>query len=196
MQEVVVTEQIRRYLTEHLPCPQCRRARRHKDAGEMVVRTLFGTLRLPSPRWLHCSCQPQMTRTVTPLAEALPGRTTPELLYLETKFAALVSYGLSAKLLAEILPLGRRLHATAVRRHLQATAQRLEDELGPEQAMFIDGCQRDWEQLPRPELPLIVGLDGGHVHSAHQRSRAEGWFEVIAGKSMPADGPAKSFGFV
>jgi hypothetical protein len=34
------------------------------------------------------------------------------------------------------------------------------------------------------------------VHSAQQRSRRDGWFEVIAGKSVPADGPAKCFGFV
>ncbi|MGZ6869134.1 MAG: ISKra4 family transposase, partial [Frankiaceae bacterium] len=34
------------------------------------------------------------------------------------------------------------------------------------------------------------------MHSARQRSRRDGWFEVIAGKSVPADGPAKCFGFV
>jgi hypothetical protein len=62
--------------------------------------------------------------------------------------------------------------------------------------MFIDGCQRARDELPRPDLPLTVGLDGGYVHSSQPRSRRDGWFEVIAGKSMPADGPAKSFGFV
>src|SRR5215216_3994043 len=34
------------------------------------------------------------------------------------------------------------------------------------------------------------------VHSSQQRSRRDGWFEVIAGKSMPAEGAAKCFGFV
>ena len=53
-----------------------------------------------------------------------------------------------------------------------------------------------WEDLPRPDLPLTVGLDGGYVHSAHQRSRRDGWFEVIAGKSIPAEGCPKCFGFV
>jgi hypothetical protein len=57
-------------------------------------------------------------RSFSPLAELLPERTTPELLYLEAKFAGLASYGLSAKLLAELLPLGRSLEASAVRRHL------------------------------------------------------------------------------
>jgi hypothetical protein len=43
------------------------------------------TLQLHSPRWWHCSCCNQSTRTFSPLAAALPRRTTPELLYLETK---------------------------------------------------------------------------------------------------------------
>jgi hypothetical protein len=126
----------------------------------------------------------------------LPERTTPELLYLENKFAGLVSYGQSAELLAETLPLGRQLHASAVRLHVLATGTRLESELGPEQAMFAEGCQAEWDELPRPDLPLTVGLDGGYVHSSQQRSKRDGWFEVIAGKSMPADGSSKCFGFV
>ncbi len=196
VQEVVVGEQVRTCLAQQVACPECGRARRHKDADTIVVQTLFGTLHLRSPRWWQCSCQLQSTRTFSPLAARLPERTTPELLYLESKFAGLVSYGLSAKLLAETLPLERPLHATAVRLHAQATADRLENELGPEQSMFIDGCQSDWDELPRPDLPLTVGLDGGYVHSSQQRSRRDGWFEVIAGKSMPAEGPAKCFGFV
>ena len=119
-----------------------------------------------------------------------------ELCYLQAKFAALASYRVAATLLAELLPLGRPLHATAVRRHAQAVAERLEDELGPEQPSFIDSCQRDRAALPRPDLPLLVSLDGGYVHSSQQQSRRDGWFEVIAGRATPADGPAKCFGFV
>lgn len=196
VQEVVAAEQVRSCLQARVACPHCGRPRRHKDARTITLRTLFGRLRLPSPRWRRCPCRPQPRKTFSPLAEILPERTTPELLYLESKFAGLVSYGLSARLLGEVLPLGRRLHATSIRRHTQDTAERLEAELGAEQAMFINGCQRDWEQLPRPDMPLTVGLDGGYVHACEQRTRREGWFEVIAGKSVPTDGPAKCFGYV
>jgi hypothetical protein len=160
------------------------------------MRTLFGTLRVDSPRWWHCGCLPQVVRTFSPLAAILPERITPELSYLQARFAGLVSYGLSATMLGEILPLGRALHASTVRRAVQATAQRLEDELGEERFSFIDTCQRDREELPRPDLPLVVGLDGGYVHSSAQTSRRDGWFEVIAGKSMPTEGPATCFGSV
>ena len=196
VQEVVIAEQVSSCLVNQVACPHCHQARCHKDGTTIVLRTLFGTLHLRSPRWWHCSCQPQPTRTFSPLAAVLPERTTPELIYLESKFSGLISYGQSANLLAETLPLGRPLHATAVRLHAQATADRLESELGPEQPMFIEGCQAEWDKLPRPDLPLTVGLDGGYVHSSQQRSRRDGWFEVIAGKSMPTVGPAKCFGFV
>jgi hypothetical protein len=50
-----------------------------------------------------------------------------------------------------------------------------------------------WDTLPVPGPPLTVGLDGGFIHAKDQKSRGEGWFEVIAGKSMPEEGAAKCF---
>ena len=64
------------------------------------------------------------------------------------------------------------------------------------QWQFIDGCQRDWDALPPPGPPITVGLDGGFVHAKNQKSRGEGWFEVIAGKSMPEEGVPKCFAYV
>jgi hypothetical protein len=107
------------------------------------------------------------------------------------------SYGLTVELLKEVLPISQELSTTAIRQRVRQTAQRLEDELGEEQVMFVGGCQRDWDQLPDPAAPLIVGIDGGYVHAKGQQSRAEGWFEVIVGKSMSQDGESsKCFGFV
>jgi hypothetical protein len=196
VQETVVEHQVQRAVATQAPCPDCGRARRHKDTHTIVVRTLFGVLRLPSPRWWHCPCGDQPTRTFQPLAELLPERTTPELSYQQARFAGLVSYGITANLLAELLPLGRKPHPAVVRRQTQAVATRLEDELGEERFSFIDTCQADREELPRPDLPLIVGLDGGYVHSSQQRSRRDGWFEVIAGKAVPAHGRSTCFGYV
>jgi hypothetical protein len=196
VQETLVEHQVATALSAQAACPDCGISHRHKDSRPIVIRTLFGTLRLASPRWWRCRCAPQATRTFSPLAAILPERTTPELSYLQTRFAGLVSYGLSADLLGEILPLGRTLHATTVRRQVQATAQRLEDELGDEQPGFITGGPTQWAELPRPDLPLVVGLDGGYVHCCTQRTRRDGWFEVIAGKTIPAAGPSCCFGYV
>ena len=71
---------------------------------------------------MELSLRAGSARTFSPLAAVLRERTTPELSYLQARFAGLVSYGLSADLLSEILPLGRALHATTLRRQVQATA--------------------------------------------------------------------------
>jgi hypothetical protein len=34
------------------------------------------------------------------------------------------------------------------------------------------------------------------IHAKDQKSRGEGWFEVIAAKSMPEEGAAKCFAYV
>jgi hypothetical protein len=79
---------------------------------------------------------------------------------------------------------------------VERTAARLEDELGEERVSFIDTCPAEWEEMPRPGLPLVVALDGGYVHSSRQTSRKDGWFEAVTGTSTPADGPAKTFAYV
>src|SRR2546428_339882 len=67
---------------------------------------------------------------------------------------------------------------------------------GRGRAWSLGGGGGEGAGLPGPALPLPVGLDGGYVHACRHRSRREGWFEVIAGKSVPTQGPARCFGFV
>ncbi len=45
--------------------------------------------------------------TFSPLAAILAGRSTPELVYLQARFAAVMSFDLAGHLLGEVLPLGR-----------------------------------------------------------------------------------------
>ena len=121
-------------------------------------------------------------------------RTTPERRYLEAKWAALLPFGVTVDVLEEVLPL--QANRATVYRHTQQVAERLESELGDEQPFFVEGCQHDWDALPRPSGPLTVGIDGGYVHARDGDNRKAGWFELIVGKSMPAEGDAKCFGFV
>jgi hypothetical protein len=196
LQQALVEQQTAEYLRTQQHCPHCGNKRYHKGDHTVTIRTLFGKLRLKSPRFYHCPCQSHPTQTFSPLAERLPERSTPELLYLETKWASLLSYGMTTKLLEDVLPIGKQVNAETVRNHLHAVAERTEAELGDEQTFFIDGCPRDWANLPHPDGPLTVGLDGGYVHSCDKTSRKDGWFEVIAGKSITAEGAAKCFAFV
>ena len=199
-QQTVVECQVKEFMKQSECCPHCRRKRLSKGSHRIIYRTLFGKMELKSPRLFYCSCELAKelltAKTFSPVAKALPERTSPELLYLESKFGARISFDQSRRLLAEVLPLHEEFNAVTIRNHLYKVGERLETELGEDKGMFIEGCPRDWANLPRPELPLTVGIDGGYVHSNNPESRPEGWFEVIVGKSIKADGTSKCFGFV
>ncbi|MEO0840043.1 MAG: ISKra4 family transposase, partial [Cyanobacteria bacterium J06643_5] len=195
-QRNLVEQQVAEFSFQQKSCLHCNKKLLHKDKRTIVYRTLFGKLNLQSNRLFHCSCQEHQNRSFNPLANLLPERTSPELLYLESKYASLMSYGLSVKLLEELLPLEGEISATSVRKNLHSFGQRLEDELGEEKGVYIEGCARDWEELPRPDLPLVLGMDGGYVRFYDKESKKAGNFEIIVGKSIKADGTTKRFGGV
>ena len=196
LQAVMVAQQVAEYTASQRYCPTCHRVRASKGRHSLQFRTLFGKLSLDSVRFYRCPCEGQGRSSVSPLAELLTEHTAPELCYLGTKWAALISYGMAARVLTDILPLDHSLHPMTLVRQVAQVAERSEAELGDEQGAFIEGCPRDWVHLPRPEGPLTVGIDGGYVRAPDATGRADGWFEVIVGKSLPTEGGAKCFGFV
>jgi hypothetical protein len=105
LQQIVVERQVSRFLLPKRVCPDCGEPRGTKGNHTLSVRTVFGQLTVRSPRLHHCACQPHETKTFSPLAELLPNHTLPELLFLETKWASLMSYGMTSKLLQEVLPM-------------------------------------------------------------------------------------------
>jgi hypothetical protein len=196
IQETVVHHQVNNFLKEQRSCPTCRQHRRQKGKHTLIHRTLFGSFRLPSPRFYRCRCQDMGPRSCSPLAQLLAERTAPELLYLETKWAALIPYRATSDLLADVLPLDHAVSTAVLRGNVHKIAQRMEEELGEERFLFITPEDNEDLSLPDPGPPLTVGLDGGYVHSCEQPSRQEGWFEVIVGKSMTPEGDAKGVAFV
>ncbi len=194
LQESMITHQINEYIEQESHCSHCHSKFSKKDSKEIVFRSLFGKLKLRSPRFYSCSCSPDNKRSFSPLAELLPERTAPEFIYLQSKWASLMSYGLTADLLKEILPV--HVATTSVSRHTYKVAERIEQELGNEQFSYINGCEREWDNLPYPGEPITVGIDGGYVHAREGEDRKAGWFEVIVGKSMQDNHESKRFSFV
>src|SRR5260370_2322163 len=163
-----------------MACPDCGQRRCSKGNQTPSRRTVVGQLRVRSPRMHHCVCRPHETKTFSPLAELLPNHTLPELLFLETKWASLMSYGMTSKLLQDVLPIEEPVNTFTIRQHVADVAERLEQEFGDEQFCFVEGCQRSWDELPSPDGPLMVWIDGAYVRGQHK----QGQFEVIAGKSL------------
>ena len=146
---------------------------------------------MTTPRYYRCPCDGRGPETFSTLSELLPDHTAPELLWLETRWASLVSFGVTARLLKDVLPIGESLSAETVRNHLHKAARRMEDELGDEQVFFIQTCPRDRTTMPLPEGRITVGIDGGYVRSRHKE---QPHFEVMVAKSMPTDRPNRCLG--
>src|SRR5262249_23150344 len=138
LQRTIVEQQIAEYSKQQSSCPLCCQLRMHKGARDMVYRTVFGKFELSSPRLFHCPCQSQPTRSFSPLAELLVQRTSPELLYLEAKYASLVSYGLCLKLFEEVLPIGAEINASTIRNHTLPLPTTLATQPTNHPASFID----------------------------------------------------------
>jgi hypothetical protein len=194
IQETMTAYQVSKYTHDQRPCLCCDKLRFIKGYSLLTYRTLFGILHLKSPRLLECSCKEDKQSSFSPLVKILPEHTAPELLYLESKWASFISYGMTAKLLEEVFPLNVR--PSSVFNNVVKVSTRLEEELGDEKPVFIEGCQRDWDNLPMPGAPLTVALDGGYIHARDGNNRKAGWFEAIVGKSLQDGHPTKRFGFV
>jgi hypothetical protein len=201
VQDFVVAQQASAELEQRRACPHCGGRYTSKDSGSTPVSTVFGRVEVPNPRWNRCGCQTEGPKTFRPMRTWLNGQTSPEMLYLETKWASLIPFARTRDFLKEVLPVANSVNPETVRNHLQLTAERIEQELGEERQLnAFDGSEEHWEQQPLPDGPITVGIDGGYVRASHK----QGWFEVIAGKSVVAfrradedEVPsAKCFGYV
>jgi hypothetical protein len=208
VQQVVVEKQVKQFLEEHQHCQSCQKPYRIKGYHSIKYSTVFGNLELVSPRLHQCECQSHKTKTFSPLVSVLTQRSSPELVFLETKWASLLSYGLTTKLIKDVLPVHETLNAVGIRQQVFEVAARLEivtEKINREQigGVKIDEFQieSDFESqrleilrlesqnnqkpiliLQLPDGLMTVGIDGGFIRARGK----QGWFEVIAGKSMVA----------
>ncbi|MCZ6831216.1 MAG: ISKra4 family transposase [Gammaproteobacteria bacterium] len=192
LQEVMVSQQARQYTLSHRCCPACNSKRRIKGTYDIQYRTLFGIVPIPNVRLYHCDCEDVKSKTFGVLNDWLSDHNSPELQYIETKWASLMSYGMTVDLLKDVLPVNDSLDAETVRHHLHKTAMRQDEQL-KDQPRFISGCQNQWAELPRPGKPMTVGIDGGYVRDSRNRKSN---FEVIVAKSFSETEAPKRLGFV
>ena len=107
VQNFVAFQQTSEDLQRRRSCLNCGQRYHSKEAGTSKVETVFGPVAVSNPRWESCSCQGEGPKTFRPSAKWLTGRSSPERLYLETKWASLIPYEKVADLLKEVLPVSR-----------------------------------------------------------------------------------------
>jgi hypothetical protein len=202
LQEQLIRQQADEYVTCRRVCPRCYRMQPVKDYKYRPVDTLFGTVRVRSPRWLLCGCHRLGQVPFSPLNEIIPRRCTPELEYLLARFASLMPYRQVVRLLQEFFPLSPTLnHATARNRTLRV-AQRLEADLAAE--MPAEPVRPVPREQPVPAAAsepaaanaqgILICMDTGFVRSCDSGGARH--FELTVGRCERPDGSGECFGFV
>ena len=100
VQDILVGQQVAEDLEQRRRCLNCGERYSSKGGGTKEVKTLFGMVKVANPRWNCCRCQPNETKTFRPTVSWLQGQTSPELLYLETKWASLIPFARGGRFVA------------------------------------------------------------------------------------------------
>ncbi|CAN7566591.1 MULTISPECIES: hypothetical protein [unclassified Variovorax] len=132
LQAVVLDEQVDRFVARSARCLACGAPLGIKDTKRLVYRTTFGKASLRSPRFYsHCSgcgfCSDDKA-TVSPLAHALPQRVHPQWIWLQCRYASVMSYRLAQVFLRDAFPGGSQLPSSSVKVNVREIGNRLEQE--------------------------------------------------------------------
>ena len=114
LQRDIVAAQAAAFCGDRSTCPCCADRLRRKGSKSIQYRTVFGDITVNSPRFYHCQCHTGFAKTFSPLTMLLREHVAPEMLWLETKWASLVSFGVTVGLLKDVLPIGKQLNADVV----------------------------------------------------------------------------------
>jgi len=195
LQRVIVESQASAYLETRQACDRCGKKLSRKDYQDIALRTMFGNVPLDSPRMKSCDCHVSDSATFQPLRDLLPENTTPELLFMESKWSSLTSYGVTPKVLKDLLPIDDKLNGQTVRNHTMKIARRCERDLERKQQDSTEvSAEREGQtQPPDGHGVFNVGIDGAYLRLWKRRGSK---FEILIGRSVPPAGPTKCFGMV
>jgi hypothetical protein len=156
---LVLQTQMEEYTTCARVCPGCMKLRRQRDGRTRKVQTIFGTITVDAPRISVCRCLNSwglIDVSLSPLAELLPDRCTPEFRRLQAELSARHSYREAARLLAMLLPCEPPNHATMRNRTHQVA-----DELEARTDVSTEP-----EAKSSKDADMIVLIDGAHIRAA------------------------------
>ena len=143
---------------QNLKCAMCAESLRRNGRNTIVVRTLFGKVPIDSPRFYRCTCTSEASfrASFSPLAELLPERTVPELQYLQVKWAASMSYGLTLEILRDVFPIGDALGKEGIRNNVARVAlQAMAAVLGGTQSLHTNSLDETYA-LPTEQAVTIA----------------------------------------
>ena len=126
-QRALINAQAHGFVSASRHCLHCGAALSIKAKHTIRYQMVFGKMAIDSPQLRVCKCSRDMSRkSFSPLAAALPGRLSPELEYLQVKWAAHLLYAVTTALLKETLPVDQAISISGLRNCVWAVGQELE----------------------------------------------------------------------
>ena len=170
LQQVVIPAQADEYCEIRRVCSNCRRQTQLKDYRRLKIDTVFGTVSVRSPRLMSCPCEPPfyLEGLFSPLSKIIPERAAPDLLLLQSRLAAKMSYRQVVVMMKEFLPGTEKLNHVTVRNRTLRVGARIDAiELAPGEALS-------------PDTEWSIAIDGGFVRGREEVRPAS--FEILTGR--------------
>jgi hypothetical protein len=208
-QRALVNAQAHGFVIASKNCLQCGAALSIKAKHTIRYRTVFGKMTIDSPQLRVCKCsQDTRRKSFSPLAVALSRRLSPELEYLQVKWAAHLPYAVATALLKETLPVDQAISISGLRNCVWAVGQELDD--ATERA--IRG-ERDYPPANSKVKIVALAVDSAWLRyrpsrQEHDEAKVAQYFpskrlpstgrhvNIIAGRAVRGDGSCKVYGYV
>jgi hypothetical protein len=197
VQSAVVSSQVCVWVAAQDHCRHCHTPLRRKDCRSIVLRTVFGKVAVNSPRFWSCDCrqaQSPQARSVSPLSQALPKRVTPELEYLQTKWAVHLPYAAATALLKEVLPVQNSISTSGTKNRIRSAGEALDIRIEEEIARLPTLSHA--EQAQESAQVTVVSVDSAWLkHCVPSRGYGR-QVNIAAGRATLADGRSRLYAYV
>jgi hypothetical protein len=168
LQRHLVAAQVDEHCRNRRRCDRCGAPRPLKDLRPRRLASLFGVVEVRAPRFGPCRCGVACRRSITPVAEIMPDRCTPEYERVVAAMGAALPYRRALALLEEFFPLRDVPAVETTRQRTLRVGARLE------RATFAPPQP---PAAPLEASSIALAIDGGHVRSVRShRVRSFGVF--------------------
>jgi len=192
-QRYFVAEQSLSIAGAHLYCSGCGIRLGVKGWHQRQIRTVCGLVDVRSPRLRCCACAgKQPGATISPMVEVLPTRVTPELEYLQVKWAAHLPYAQAVALLGEVLPIADVVSVRGLKRRVRAVGAVLESG----QVLRASDTAEDHFPAQVGAVPTSVAVDSAWLKHCDPPRRQARHVNIVAGRVCFEAGRSRVYAYV
>ena len=191
-QKYFVEQQCQSIAFAHAYCERCEAKLSLKGRHERQIRTVFGTVQVQSPRVRYCRCSGKAAgASFSPLIQLVPTCMTPELEYLQVKWAAHLPYAAATRLLCEILPVSDAISVSSTKRRVRAVGATLDQSFG-------QPANTANEQLASGVPPALTALavDSGWLKHCDPPRRQGRHVNLVVGRACFEGGNTRLYAYV